>query len=52
MRDRIYRKTLIVALAAAAIAATFVVGASAGEALNTRTRSMSVAKMPMPILYE
>lgn len=50
MRSRAASKSIIVALALVGTAAAFAVGAQAGALLNGRIMTISVARVPMPVL--
>jgi hypothetical protein len=50
MRSRAASKSIVAALALAGTAAAFVLGAQAGALLNGRIMTISVARVPMPVL--
>lgn len=50
MRSRAASKSIVAALTLAGTAAAFVLGAQAGALLNGRIMTISVARMPLPVL--
>ena len=50
MRSKVATKSAVIALALLGTAAAFLVGAQAGAALNGRVMTISVAKVPMPVI--
>ncbi len=50
MQSRLANKSAVIALALAGTAAAFILGAQAGAVLNGRLMSISVARVPMPVV--
>ncbi len=50
MRSRAANKSVVIALALAGTAAAFIIGAQAGALLNGRMMTLSIARVPMPVV--
>ena len=50
MRSGVATKSAVIALALAGTAVAFIIGAQAGALLNGRVMTLSVARVPMPVI--